>query len=152
MNRPILALRVARRAIAAAIMGDEEFTLLDGRHISSRRQSMVTSVHRYLAGLLEQRQPAGVLILAPEERYDERGILPEVQAVLTRAGSPMRIVRVPELLKAFGVPPLQTREQLWDVIGTIAPDLANVQSSTKPYIVEAAGLALYAEAMLALLT
>jgi hypothetical protein len=151
MTQPILALRVARRALAVAVIGEERFSLLDGRHLSSRRESMTAAVRQYLGELLENQQPAGVLILAPDERYDDRGILRDVQTILAQAGRSMRIVRLPELLKAFGTPPLATREQLWETVLGVLPELDSVQSTVKPYIVEAAALALYAEVLLTLL-
>lgn len=152
MTRKILALRVARRALGAAVINDEGFTLLDGRHLSSRRETMTESVRRYLRELIAQQEPAGVLILAPDERYDDRGILRDVQTALARGGYPMRIVRLPELLKSFGTPPLETREQLWETAQGILPELEDFKSGVKPYVVEAAALALYAESMLTLLT
>lgn len=151
MSKPILSLRVARRALGAAVANDDQFTLLDGRHLSSRRESMTESVRRYINELLSQHEPAGVLILAPDGRYDDRGILRDVQTVLAQAGRPMRIVRLPEILKAFGAPPLQTREQLWETVQGMLPELREVQSTAKPYVLEAAALAIYGEALLTLL-
>jgi hypothetical protein len=152
MTRPILVLRVARRAIAAAVIDEEKFVLLDGRHLSSLKESMAATVRRYLNELLEKHEPTGVLILAPEERYDARGILRDVQTVLAQAGRSMRIIRVPELLKAFGAPALTTREQLWETAQGILPELLEVRSTVKPYIVDAAALALYSVALLGLLS
>lgn len=152
MTRTILALRVARRALAAAVIGEETFAVLDGRHLSSRRESMSSAVRRYVSELLEKQDPAGVLILAPDERYDDRGILREVQTVLAQAGRSMRIVRLPELLRAFGVPALTTREQLWETAQSVMPELSEVRSAAKPYIVEAAALAAYAEVLVTLLS
>ncbi len=152
MTTKILALRVARRALGAAVIGDEGFTLLDGRHLSSRRETMTESVRRYLGELMLQQEPSGVLILAPDEKYDDKGILKDVQTALAQGGHPMRIVRLPELLKAFGTPPLETREQLWETAQGILPELQDFRNSVKPYVVEAAALALYAESMLTLLT
>jgi hypothetical protein len=151
MSQPILALRVARRALAAAVIGEEKFSLLDGRYLSSDRVGMTQAIRRYISELLENQQPAGVLILAPDERYDEHGILREVQTILAQAGRSMRIVRLPEILKAFGAPALTTREQLWETAQGVMPELTEVQSTVKPYIVEAAALALYAEVLLTLL-
>jgi hypothetical protein len=151
MTRTILALRVARRALGAAIINDDGFALLDGRHLSSRRENMKEAVRRYLSALIVQQEPAGVLILAPDERYDDRGILKDVQTTLAQGGHPMRIVRVPELLKAFGMTPLETREQLRETAQGILPELVNFKGGVKPYVVEAAALALYAEAHLTLL-
>jgi hypothetical protein len=152
MTQPILSLRVARRAMAAAVLANEKFTMLDGRHLSSQRESMQAAIRRYVSQLLEEQQPAGVLILAPDERYDNRGILREVQTVIAQAGRSMRIVRLPELFKAFGNPALTTREQLWETAKELLPELADVQSTVMPYIIEAACLALYAEALVTLLS
>src|SRR5689334_18877090 len=146
MTQPILSLRVARRAMAAAVFTGEKFIVLDGRHLSSRREIMQTAIRRYVSQLLEQQQLAGVLILAPDERYDDRGILREVQTVIAQAGRSMRIVRLPELFRAFGNPALTTREQLWETANALLPELAEIQSTVMPYIMEAACLALYAEA------
>jgi len=151
MIRPILCLRLSRRALAAAVIGDEKFSVLDGRNLSSKRESMQAAIRAYVNALLEQQEPAGVLILAPDERFDDRGILREVQTVLAQAGRSMRIVRLPEILKAFGNPALTTREQLWETTQGMVQELSEVQSALKPYIVEAAALALYAEAVVTLL-
>jgi hypothetical protein len=151
MTQPILSLRVARRALAAAVLADEKFTVLDGRHLSSRRNTMQAAIRRYVNALLEQQQPAGVLILAPDERYDNRGILRDVQTVVAQAGRSMRIVRLPELLAAFGTPALTTREQLWEVARELLPELAEIQSTVMPYVLEAACLAIYAEVVVTLL-
>jgi hypothetical protein len=151
MTRPILALRVARRALGAVVIEGDEFKLLDGRHLSSKRTSMEESIRRYLHAILEQQEPSGVLILAPDERYDDRGILKHVQTILAQGGRPMRIVRLPEILKAFGTKPLGTREELWEVTRQLVPELSNVQGAAKPYAVEAAALALYAESLVTML-
>jgi hypothetical protein len=148
MTQPILALRVARRALAAAMLTEDKFTLLDGRHLSSQRERMTLAVRRYLKGLLERHEPVGVMILAPEERFDDAGILREVQTVLAQGGRSMRIVRLPQLLKAFGSPPLATREELWEATQGIFPKLQDVRSAARPFIVEAAALALYGETLL----
>jgi hypothetical protein len=152
MTTSILALRVARRALAAAKVQNDRSTFLDGVHLSSGRERTEATVRRYLAKVLEQTAPTGVLILAPEERFDQRGSLRYVQTQLAQAGMSMRIVRLPELLHAFGVPPLRTRAQLHPVIESLLPELAHVKGAVRAYILEAAALGLYGESLLTLLS
>lgn len=148
----VLALRTSRRAIGAAILESDALALFDGRHLSGKRDVAERTAVSFLERLVSTQVPRGCVIFAPDERHDSpTSILRVVQAALVKSGISLRIVRSREMLGAFGRPPLRNRRELQEVTSGLLPQLREVRGAVKPYVVEAAAVALYAQSMLALL-
>jgi hypothetical protein len=148
----ILCLRVARRALAAATWKDERFELLDGRHLSSDRGEAGRTVEKYLGRLISEQETRGVVLLAPSSAPTQpTSMLRVVQTILVRAGVSLRIVPCDELLRAFGHPALKNRRELQEVAASLLPEAGAFRGATRPYVLEAAALGLYANTLFELL-
>ncbi len=147
----IVSVRVSRRAIAAVIMDDDRLSLSDGFHLNSRRERAERSSERYIEKLLSRFPIKGVVVYAPNtDEGATSSVLRAVQTAIVRAGIPIRLITKEELLKAFGRPALRHWTQLRQIAECYWPQLAEVHSAAKPFIVDAAAVGLYAEAFLAL--
>lgn len=149
----ILALRVARRALGVAVLHEDSFEVLDGRHLSSDRQLAEQTATDYLHKFLSTHETRGAVLLAPAERYQApTSMLRVVQSLLVNAGVSLRIVYCEEMFRAFGQPPLKNRGELQAVAGMLMPEAAAFKGAVRPYVLEAAALALYADTTFGLLS
>lgn len=149
MKAPILALRVSRRAVGAAVLRDESLTFLDGRHLTSTKHRAVAAAVRYLARVLELTTPHSLVLDAP---HDSGSTTDQILAAFreTRGAIPCAVIPTADLLTAFGVPALASRAQLRDVARRLFPQAAPRVRSVTPYLLDAAALALLAETLTAL--
>jgi len=142
----ILALRLTRRAVAAVLVQEETVAFHDGRHLSSRRPRAVATAERYLERMLELLKPTLVVIDAPNADGSTTSQLLQVTvAALTKLGIQSTVVSVPDVLSSYGVPGLKSRTELLRVAERFWPELTAVTAHLKPYIVDAAAVALYME-------
>jgi hypothetical protein len=149
----ILSLRVARRALGVAVFQDDQFEVLDGRHLSSDRSLAEQTATSYLEQFLGNADMRGAVLLAPDERHTPpTSMLRVVQTILVRAGLSIRIVHCDEMFRAFGYPPLKNRAELQRVVGTLLPEAEVFKGAVRPYVIEAAALALYADVLFKLLS
>jgi hypothetical protein len=145
--------RVARRALGLAVLHDDRFEVLDGRHLSSNRQEAERTATQYLERFLSPGETRGVVLLAPTAAPTQpTSMLRVVQTILVRAGVSLRIVHCGELLRAYGHPALQNRRELQEVAGALLPEAAAFRGAVRPYVLEAAALALYTDTLFGLLT
>ena len=151
MKSRIIALRLSRRAIAAAMLKEEQLEFRDGRHLNSRRERAERSAGSYVERLVQQLAPTGVVIYAPSTDDGLRSqVLRTVQTVLVRAGVSLRIVSRREMTEAFGSPPVRGWSEIRAATESFWPELTRLTSAVRPYVTEAAAVALYAESFLAL--
>lgn len=148
----ILCLRVARRALGLAVLHDDKFEILDGRHLGSDREDAERTVQGYLERFLTTQHTRGAVLLAPAERYaTPTSMLRVVQTLLVKTGVSIRVVHCDEMFQAFGHPPLKNRQELQRVAGELLPDASAFRGAARPYVLEAAALALYADTLFELL-
>lgn len=149
----ILSVRVARRALGVAVLHEGQFEVIDGRHLSSNRTLAEQTATNYLERFLHTQETRGVVLLAPDERHaSPTSMLRVVQTLLVRAGVSLRVVHCNEMFRAFGHPPLKNRGELQQIASGLLPELAHFKGAVRPYVIEAAALALYSETLLGLLT
>jgi hypothetical protein len=151
MNAEILSLRVSRRAIGVAILRSDGLALSDGRHLPSGPTRAVSAATRYLERLL------GSSITAVVVDSPARGLSPvtdrlldSIHEVLSSKRLISLVIGKSEVLTAYGLPALRTRGDVRSVVGAYWPALGRITSRAKPYMVDAAAAALYAECRLAL--
>jgi hypothetical protein len=151
MKRPILTLRLSRRAIGASVLTDETLTFFDGRHLRSKRDAALKAACTYVERLLELTQPAGIVVDAPRaEGGTTDAILHALQSLFVQRRLNVRLLSVGELLLAFGVPAPQSRTELRRIADPLFSELAAMTGKVRPYVVEAAAAALMTESHLAL--
>src|SRR5687767_10771677 len=111
MKAAILSLRLNRRAMGAAVLADDRLAFIDGRHLTSKRERANAAIARYLRRVLELTQPRSVVIDAPAtEGSSTRALLHTVHAVLKEAHLDVRAETVGEVLQAYGVPRIKSRQ------------------------------------------
>lgn len=150
MTPTILALRLSRRAIGAAVLKDEQFTFYDGRHLPSGQARLAAAARRYLDKLLGQTDATVLFLYAP---CTERSLTAMLVAQVREAVAATRRVEEvsgEQLRTAFGVPPLRTARELRDLMGGLFPESATLRSRVTPYVLEAAAVAAYADCAIAL--
>jgi hypothetical protein len=151
MNAPVLTLRITRRAIGAAVLAGENFTLMDGRHLTSRRERASVAAVRYIERLLDLSKAGRVVLDASQPTEVESGSLVSVvEAVLRDRQISSLIIGRADLLRAYGVRALRNRAALRALATSFWPELARYAGKVRPYVVDAAVAALYAESRLAL--
>ena len=146
MKTPILALRLNRRAIAAAVLTDERLSFIDGHHLTSDRDRANASVERYLKRVLELTQPHGVVIDAPvSDGSSTAALLHTIVTVATAANLSVHTEPAVGVQRAFGTPGAMSRIELRQLIDSFWPELEQLRGAVKPYIADAVALALYAD-------
>lgn len=151
MKRPILTLRISRRAIGAAVLLDEGLALIDGRHLTSRRERAYMAAARYVERLLELSKAGGVVLDAPQPaQVDADRLVSAVEAVLRDRHVTTLIIGRSDLLNAYGVRALRNRAGLRAIATGFWPELGRCAGKVQPYVADAAAAALYAESRLAL--
>ena len=151
MKTEILSLRVSRRAIGAAILRSEGLTLSDGRHLPSTPTRALSAVTRYLERLASPSITA-VVVDSPARGVSATTdrLLDNISAVLSSKRLPSLVIGKNDVLTAYALPALRTRGEVRSVVAGYWPELGRIASRAKPYIVDAAAAALYAECRLAL--
>jgi hypothetical protein len=146
----ILSLRISRRAIAAVVLEGDELRFRDGRCLNSRRDRAERSAESYVERLVAQLRPRGVMIYAPNtDEGMTSGVLRVVQTTIVRAGISLRLLTRQELLNAFAVPPMRHWREVREVVQPYWPQLSGANAAALPFIVDAAAVALYSQALLA---
>jgi hypothetical protein len=150
MNGVHLTLRVNRRAIAAAVLDDEQLTLVDGRYLPSHRERATAAAVRYVTRLLEMTGLKRIAIeAAADDESQGMAVLTAIKDLLNTREVTVLEISVSDVLQAFGVPGLRSRRQLREAV---APLFTGLQSrgAIKEYVTDAAAAALFVETSVAL--
>jgi hypothetical protein len=152
MKPHILSLRVNRRAIGAAILTADGLALADGRHLASGAMRAVPAAVRYVERLVKSSGVNAVVIDGPASRPGSitDGVIASLRQLLSREGLSPVIVGKAELLAAYGLRALRSRQELRSVVADYWPDLSSITGRVRPYAIDAAAAALYAECVRAL--
>jgi hypothetical protein len=152
MKTRILSLRVNRRAIGAAILTTDGLALTDGRHLASGSTRAVAAAVRYVEHLLNGAHINAVIVdsPAPGPGSVTDDVVASLKQVLSSAGLTPLMIGKADLLVAYGVPALRSRDELRAVVLDYWADLLSLKGRVTPYVIDAAAAALYAECRLAL--
>ena len=151
MTRPVLTLRLSRRAIGAAVLSGETLALTDGRHLTSRRDRASVAAARYVQRLLDISKAGRVVLDAPQASIgDTDSVVSAVTSALRERQIEALVIGKSDILTAYGMRPLRTRVEVRHLINGFWPELARLAGKVQPYIMDAAAAALYAESRLAL--
>jgi hypothetical protein len=147
MKTRILSLRVNRRAIGAAIITADGLTLADGRHLPSGATRAAPAAVRYVDRLLNDSGINAVIVDSPAPRPGSvtDGLLASLQQLLADKGLVPVVIGKSDLLAAYGVQALRSRQELRSVVADYWPDLSRIGGRVRPYAIDAAAAALYAE-------
>lgn len=146
MSRPFLTLRVNRRAIAAAVLGNESLDVADGRHLTSNTEQAVEGAHRFVVRMIELAKPSALVVDAPPANADSTTarIVDGIKRLAHEQGLDVVFVGKPEMLAAYGTRGLRSRADLRELVAHYWPDLA-VRGEVVRYVLDAAAAGLLAE-------
>jgi hypothetical protein len=152
MMAPLLALRINRRAIAAVVLENESAIVADGRHLSSQTERAVQAAVRYISRLIQLTQPTALIVDAPttQQANTTRHILDALEQLSADHHLPLTRVLTADILAAYGNPALETREEVREIVSGFWPQVDRVRGAIKPFVVDAAAAALFADCRLAL--
>lgn len=146
MKTPLLTFRLARRAIGAVALSDEHVTFVDGRHLRSTREAALRGGMRYVDRVLALTDPGRVALDCPHKDGGTTEKLVEaVRSACALRHVAVQIVPTSDLLRAFGVPAVHSRLELRQVVAPLWTELETMRAAVRPYVVDAAAAALYAE-------
>jgi hypothetical protein len=151
MSPRVLAIRVSRRALAVAMIDDEQLAFRDGRHLSSNVERAAKTTDRYVRQILELAKPTKVIldVPMPAGRITERLLL-AIHGAVAATALTAQSVTARNVLASYGVRALRSRIELVRMANDLWPELVDARRGLKPYLVAAAATALYEEVQLQL--
>lgn len=151
MKSPVLTLRISRRAVGAVVLEGEAVAFRDGRYLRSNREAALKGMIRYVRMLLDLTKPGSVAVDCPRiEGSGTERLWTALTEIFKEQHFDVRPVTTGELLHAYGVTGLHSRMELRRVVEPFFPELVDFDGKVRPYVIEAAAVALYVESALAL--
>ena len=141
----LLAVRVERRSIAAAVFCGDHLEYTQMRHLSSTKEKASSSAVGFIDWLLESFAIESVALeaLASAEEIQRRVLTDIITETLRERMLPIWEIPKTQLFEACGYPALKSRKQVREVIAAIWPVLAGTNGQT--FIRDAAALGLYVQ-------
>lgn len=144
-NHILVAFRVERRSVAAAVFHGTHLDYADIRQLASDRQkaevsaigfvNWITSTFHITSAVIESFENGQEMLRAQLHRAIEQS--------LSSTGASIYKIGKAELLDAFGHPPIKSRKELREVITTIWPILEAKRESGIGTKLDAVALGLY---------
>lgn len=151
MKRHIVSLRVSGRALAAAVIEEETLAFHDVRYLPSEPLGAVRATQRFMQQVLGPLQPVMVVIDGPVKDGSRASqVLATAQAFVAEIKAQAEMASLSDLLSSYGIPALRSRTELRAAVAPFWAELGRVASKGRPYVVDAAALALYADVKQAL--
>jgi hypothetical protein len=152
MKQTILGLRLSRRAIGAVSLTHDNLTMTEGRHLMSARLHAIPAALRFIARMLEQSGATVVALDTPQtlEGTTTNELLNGIRQLLSSRQVRVLLTNKVDILRAYGVRPVHTRNHVRDIVNGFWPQLGRVTGRVQPYAADAAAAALYAECYLVL--
>jgi len=140
-----LALRIERRAIAAAVFRDSHLEFVDGRALASAASKAEGSCVSFIEWILSNFDIQSAAVELPDGAEDttRAGIHVVIEACLRQSRCPLHKVDRDELRAAFGHPPLTSRAGVRAVAANIWPILD--AQKLHPARLDAVALGLYVQ-------
>lgn len=141
----LLAVRVERRSIAAAVFCGDHLEYTQMRHLSSTKEKALSSAVGFVNWLLESFAIESVALeaLASVEEIQRRILTDVITETLRDRMLPIWQISKAQLFEACGHPALKSRKEVREVIAAIWPVLAGTNGQT--FIRDAAALGLYVQ-------
>jgi hypothetical protein len=141
----LLAVRVERRSVAAAIFQGGQLEYTQVRQLSSSKEKALSSAVGFInwIGSCFDLESAVLEAIELGEEFQRRALHEAVQQALRDQALPIWTIPKHDLFAAYGSPALKSRKELREVISTIWPVLAGANG--KAFIHDAAALGLYVQ-------
>lgn len=129
MASKLLALKIRRRAITAAIFSGRMLEHVEALHLCNEPGAVNDAVARFLASLLERFHPDSAAIGISRGRVGQRvvSLTEAAEAMLRGAGVPFWPIEDQTVLESYAVPKLKGRHHLRPIIRSFWPHLAERQ-------------------------
>ena len=143
MTSKLLAIRIRRRSVAAAVFSGRHLEYMDMLHLCNEPEVVTDAVARFLARILENFKPSDVALGTSRVAQGERvkALTQLVESMLTAEGVPIWKVDDKTLLESYAVPKLKNKDQLRPIVLSFWPHLGHRQASA----FEAAALGLHVQ-------
>jgi hypothetical protein len=144
-NVKLLAIRVERRSVAAAIFYGSRLEYSQVRQLSSDKNKILPSALRFIAWISEQfpLDSATVESIPNGNEIQRRLLKDAIAQSLLESLLPIWEVSKKDLFQAYGHPPLKSRRELREVVTSMWPVLAG--TNAKAFIQDAVALGLYVQ-------
>ena len=141
----LIAIRVERRAVAAAVFQGQQLEYTDAKQLSSARDKALASSVGFIRWMLERfaTESAALESIPNGHEFQRRALHEAVCGVLRDRALPIWEIPKPALLAGCGHPPLESRSQLRDLATRIWPVIAGTHSQV--FIQDAAILGLHVQ-------
>jgi hypothetical protein len=141
----LIAIRVERRSIAAAVFYGERLEYCQVRQLPSDKDKVVASAIRFVIWMASQfhLDSAAVESIPDGNEIQRRVLTDAIVKALRERLLPIWEVTKQDLFRAYGYPPLKSRKELREVIIEVWPVLMGTNS--KSFIQDAAALGLYVQ-------
>jgi hypothetical protein len=125
MSSPLLAIKIRRRLVAAAIFAGQSLEHLECLHLCDEPENVIDSVARFLAHMLEKFRPSSAAIsLGPSSHGQRVNMLMDLVERMLRSEI-VSIWKIEDkmLLESFARPKLKSKRQLKDIVQSFWPQL-----------------------------
>jgi hypothetical protein len=141
----LIAIRVERRSIAAAVFFGQQLEYCDLRQLPSDKDKVVGSAVRFFNWIASQFQldSAAIETIPNGNEIQRQMLTTAVIQVLRERLLPIWEVAKQDLFRAYGHPPLKSRKELRETITDIWPVLSGTNGKT--FIQDATALGLYVQ-------
>lgn len=141
----LLAVRVERRSLAAAIYHGEHMEYSQVRQLTSDKDKVVASALRFITWIANQfpLDSAAVETIPNGNQIQRKTLTEAIIRLLRDRLLPIWEIDKKDLFFAFGNPPLVSRKELREVVTGIWPILAGAKIKT--FVQDAAALGLYVQ-------
>jgi hypothetical protein len=140
----LMAVRVERRAVSAAVFRGDHLEYTDARQLSSAREKALASAVGFVNWMLARFPVESVALESiPNGEFQRRLLHDAICAALRQQMLPMWEIAKSVLLEGYSVPPLKSRAELRETATNIWPILAGTRA--KVFVQDAAALGLYVQ-------
>ena len=148
MTSKLIAIRIRRRSVAAAVFTGRQLEYLEMLHLCNEPEIVTDSVRRFLARIIENFKPADAALGCSRAPQGERvKVLTRMtEKTLSAAGIPVWNVDDKKVLETFAIPKLRNKQQLRPIVQSFWPHLGNRQLAA--YEAAALGLHLQVDRLL----
>jgi hypothetical protein len=143
MSSNLLALKIRRRLVAAAVFSGPKLEHIELLHLCDEPEAVTESVARFLARLVERFRPSTAVIgISPDKQGDRVKTLVELAEKMLRSEIvSIWKVKDKELLESYALPKLKSKRELKELVRSFWPYLEERELSA----FEAAALGLHVQ-------
>lgn len=129
MSSKLIALKIRRRVITAAVLSNRTLEHIEALQLCNEPKAVTDAVARFLASLLEKFHPDSAVIGMSRGRVGQRvmTLTETAEAMLRVAGIPFWRIEDRAVLDSYAVPRLKGRSYLRPIVRSFWPHLAERQ-------------------------